>query len=109
MKLMIVVVNNRDKRAFCDALIQMEQGFTEIGSTGGFLREGNTTLLIGAAEENIERILELVREICQTRERTVNVAPPTLTNLGADVSRPMKILVGGAKVFILDVEEFINV
>jgi len=109
MKLLLVVVNNRDKRDFCDALFQMEQGFTEIGSTGGFLREGNTTLLIGVGEENVERILELVRDICQTRERTMNVAHPTLTNMGADVTRPMKILVGGAKVFILDVEEFIDV
>ncbi len=109
MKLLVAVVNNRDKRKFCDALIQVEQRFTEIGSTGGFLREGNTTLLIGVEEDALPRVLELLEEICQTRERTVNVAPPTLTNMGADVTRPMKILVGGAKVFILDVERFLEV
>lgn len=109
MKLLVAVVNNRDKRKFCDALIQREQRFTEIGSTGGFLREGNTTLLIGVEEEVLDNVLDLIREICQTRERTVNVAPPTLTNMGADVTRPMKILVGGAKVFVLDVEKFIEV
>lgn len=107
MKLMVAVINNhRDKQKVCDALIQQEFRFTEIGSTGGFLQRGNTTLLIGIAEEQVETVLSLIRDICQTRERVVNAAPPADSEASAS---PMKVSFGGAKVFVLDVEQFVEV
>ncbi len=108
MKLVVVVINNnRDRQKVCDALIQQEFRFTEIGSTGGFLRRGNTTLLIGVPDEQVETVLALIREICQTRERVVNAAPPTVSD--TEAAAPLKVLYGGAKVFVLDVEQFVEV
>lgn len=106
MKLVIVVVNNRDRQRFCDALVERDFRFTVVSTTGGFLREGNTTALIGVSETRKEELLELIKEICQTRERLVNVTPPAPEHIGAMVASPMKVLVGGAKVFVLEVAQF---
>jgi len=106
MKLVIVVVNNRDRHRFCEALVQHDFRFTIVSTTGGFLREGNTTALIGVADERKDELLTLVKELCHTRERLVNVTPPAPEHIGAMVASPMRILVGGAKAFVLDVEQF---
>ena len=106
MKLVIVVVNNRDRQRLCDALVEKDFRFTVVSTTGGFLREGNTTALIGVPDDRKGELIALVKEICQTRERLVNVTPPAPEHIGAMVASPMKILVGGAKVFVLDVEQF---
>jgi uncharacterized protein YaaQ len=47
MKLVIAVVHDRDRGKITESLLRGGFKFTKIGSTGGFLREGNVTLLIG--------------------------------------------------------------
>jgi uncharacterized protein YaaQ len=61
MKLLIVVVEDSVADASVDALV--EQGFrvTRLASTGGFLRKGNTTLLMGVEEEKIAQANETLR------------------------------------------------
>ena len=61
MKLLIAIVNKRDIRHLTDALIDNDFRFTEIGSTGGFLRAGNVTLLIGVDDERVPPVLELIQ------------------------------------------------
>ncbi len=109
MKLLIVVVNKRDLVHLREALIESGFRFTEISSTGGFLREGNTTLLLGMAEDRVEAALDLIRAHCHTREEVVNVAPPDTRMYGDPVGQPMTVPVGGAQVFVLDVERVIRV
>lgn len=104
MKLILAVVSHRAKQPFCEALIAEQIRFTEIGSTGGFLREGNTTLLIGVEDELVARVLDLVEQICRTKDRVVNVAPTLLSHLGTDATSPVTVKVGGATVFVLNVE-----
>jgi len=106
MKLLVVVVNNRDRPRFYDALVERDFRFTVISTTGGFLREGNTTALIGVSDQRKDELTALIKEICQTRERLVNVTPPAPEHIGAMIASPMKVLVGGAKAFILNVEQF---
>jgi len=109
MKLLIAVVNKRDDRHLRDALIEGGFRFTEVSSTGGFLREGNVTMLIGVEEAAVERVLSLIREHCQAREEAVNVAPPDTRLYAAPVGEPMTIQIGGAQVFILDVERVVRI
>ena len=49
MKLIVAVLHDRDQKRASEALLRAGHKFTKIASTGGFLREGNVTLLIGAA------------------------------------------------------------
>ncbi len=109
MKLLIAVINRRDDRHLRDALIEGGFRFTEVSSTGGFLREGNVTMLIGVEEADLERILSLIREHCHAREEVVNVAPPDTRLYAAPIGEPMTVQVGGAQVFILDVERVVRI
>ncbi len=106
MKLVIAVVHEKDQRHVQDSLLESAFQFTNVASTGGFLREGNVTLLIGVDEDQVEQAIDVIRESCQTREQYVNVMPPTMEPVGTVIPSPVKVLVGGAIVFVLDVERF---
>jgi len=64
VKMMLVIVRNEDRDAVLDALVKAEFRVTYIASTGGFLRRGNTTLLIGLEAEDIDRAMETIRNAC---------------------------------------------
>lgn len=106
MKLVICIVHNRDKGKITDELAKAGFKFTMIGSTGGFLREGNCTYMIGLQEDELPALQAVIQQNCSTREQLVNVgsfepAPP-----GAFIPSPVKVPVGGAVLFVLDVEQF---
>ncbi len=61
-KLIIAVVQNEDADAVVDALLEAEFRATRLASTGGFLRRGNTTLMIGADEDQVDLVLNLIRQ-----------------------------------------------
>jgi uncharacterized protein YaaQ len=106
MKLVITVVHDRDKNRITESLLRNGFKFTKIGSTGGFLREGNVTLLIGVEEEELEQCLQVIGDSCKTREQFVNVLPPDAAPVGTFMPSPVKVLVGGAVTFVVDVERF---
>jgi uncharacterized protein YaaQ len=104
VKLIIAVVNRRDMRALHEALTDGGYRFTEISSTGGFLGVGNCTLLMGVEAEHVEGALDLFRRNCRSREETVGIGPPD-TRLFADTSgAALALPVGGAQIFVMDVE-----
>ena len=109
MKLLIVVVDRRDIAHLREALIESGFRFTEVSSTGGFLREGNVTLLAGVEPDQVEAVLQLIQAHCHAREQLVNVAPPDTRLYGDAVGQPMTVSIGGAQVFILDVERVVHV
>jgi len=106
MKLVVTVIHDRDKHRTMDALRGAGYKFTQVASTGGFLREGNITLLVGTEDDELEALLSLVRDSCKTREQYVNLLPPDTAQVGAFIPSPVKVLVGGAIAFVLDVERF---
>ena len=106
MKLVITVVHDRDKNKITEALLRSGFKFTKIGSTGGFLREGNVTLLIGVEANEVERLVQTIGDSCKTREQFVNVLPPDAAPVGTFMQSPVKVVVGGAVCFVMDVERF---
>ena len=108
MKLAICIVHNRDRNKLTDEMLKAGFKFTVIGSTGGFLREGNSTLLIGVEEELIPSLKEIVQASCKAREQMVNVMPFEAAPPGAFIPSPVKVPVGGAVMFFLDVNEFVR-
>ncbi|MCU0317348.1 MAG: cyclic-di-AMP receptor [Fimbriimonadaceae bacterium] len=109
MKLVVCVVHNRDKSKMTESLIRAGFKFTVIGSTGGFLREGNTTMLIGVSEDELPALKEVIRENCETRDQMVNVMPFEAAPPGAFIPSPVKVQVGGAVAFVMNVDEFYRV
>jgi uncharacterized protein YaaQ len=107
VKLVVCVVHNRDKGKITEELIRAGFKFTVIASTGGFLSEGNTTLMIGVQPEEQNTLMELIAQNCMAREQVVNVMPvEAAPAAGAILTSPVKVPVGGAVVFVLDVERF---
>lgn len=108
MKLAICIVHNRDKGRLTDELVRNGFKFTVIGSTGGFLREGNTTYLIGVEPEELPSLQKVVSDNSQSREQLVNVMPYEAAPPGAFLPNPVKVPVGGAVMFVMDVEQFLR-
>lgn len=106
MKLVVCVVHNRDRNRVTDEMVRLGFKFTVIGSSGGFLREGNTTMLIGVEEEKLVELQEVIQANCEQREQMVNVAPFDSGSPGGFLPTPVKVPVGGAVMFVMNVEEF---
>ena len=60
-KLIVSVVQNDYADEVVDALLEADYRTTRLASTGGFLRKGNTTLLIGAQENQVDAVLDIIR------------------------------------------------
>src|SRR5207248_4711576 len=94
MKLIVAVIHERDQKRTSDALLRAGFKFTKIASTGGFLREGNVTMLIGAAVEEVDGLLQIISDSSRTREQYVNVLPPEASPVGTFLTSPVKVQVG---------------
>ncbi len=108
MKLAVCIVHNRDRNKLTDEMVKAGFKFTVIGSTGGFLREGNSTMLIGVDDSQTEELKSLVQANCESREQIVNVMPFEAAPPGAFIPSPVKVPVGGAVIFFLDVDEYVR-
>jgi uncharacterized protein YaaQ len=106
VKLAICIVHNRDKGRISEELVKAGFKFTVVGSTGGFLKEGSSTFLIGAEESELQALMAIVEQNCKAREQLVNVSTFEPAPPGAFIPSPMKVPVGGCVVFIVDVEQF---
>ena len=106
MKLLLTIVQDADASRLQKVLIQNGFDSTKLASTGGFLREGNTTLLIGVETEQLDRVRALIEDTCRERTKMMkpNVAISDLQEVYA--AEPMEVTIGGAVVFVVDVESF---
>ncbi len=102
MKLIIAIINDDDFRGVSEALIKAEFQSTRLSSTGSFLRSGNSTLLICVENEKLDECIEIIHSHCRKRKQLV--ASPALH--GSFPSYPVEVIVGGATVFVTDVERF---
>jgi uncharacterized protein YaaQ len=62
---MIVILSDQDVDDVVPKLLDQEFRVTKLASTGGFLRRGNTTLLIGTEENLVDQAMETIREACK--------------------------------------------
>jgi uncharacterized protein YaaQ len=109
MKLLISILHERDKQRVSDALLQAGHKFTIVASTGGFLRDGNTTLLIGSDEDKVDDVIETIRGCCPCRDEYVNQPMPDALGATGVIMNPVKVKIGGAVIFVVDVEKFVRV
>lgn len=101
MKLVIAVVQRQDAGELVQALTSNGHRVTRISSEGGFLREGNVTLLIAANDHEVEPIMRDIREHCYTRTRYVSPLPPVAESGEFYPPAPIEVQVGGATVFVV--------
>ncbi|MEW6033099.1 MAG: cyclic-di-AMP receptor [Bacillota bacterium] len=109
MKLIIAVVQDRDAPRFVGELIKNGFRATKMASTGGFLKEGNTTLLVGVDDDQVEAVLDIVRANCRSREQLVTPLASSGGSVDTYVPYPIEVVIGGATVFVLDVERYVRI
>ena len=61
MKMIIAIMEDQFTEATSNALVKANFRITRLASTGGFFREGATTLMIGVENDQLEAALELIR------------------------------------------------
>lgn len=108
MKLIICIVQDQDSSALMDELTDNDYRMTKLSSTGGFLKAGNTTLLMGVEDEEVEDALKIIEKNCKTRELTTSLLTVTMPG-DTYIPYPLEVKIGGATVFILDVERHVRI
>ena len=105
MKLIFAIVQNDDSKRLIRALVQHRISVTRISTTGGFLHGGNTTLMICVDKDKVEESLDIIKSKSSTRKEFM-VIPSTLPGYADSSPTPVQVTLGGATVFIVDVEQF---
>jgi len=108
IKLIVSIVHSDDADQLTTALREGGFSSTKISTTGGFLREGNATILVGTEEENVPRVMELIKSNCHTRTQYVNPLPAVMEPGELYLPNPVEVQVGGAVIFVLDVERLVR-
>jgi len=104
VKLIIAIVQDKDAGRLLDALVKKRYRATKLSSTGGFLRNGNTTLLIGVEDSGVQDVLGIIKSTCRSRREYVTPLPPAGGPAESYVPFPVEVVLGGATIFVLDVE-----
>lgn len=102
----MAVVQDKDSNRLSSALVKSNFKATKMASTGGFLRSGNTTFIIGTETPRVNQLLNVIRENCESREQMVAPISPMGGNADSYIPHPVEVEVGGATVFVLSVEDF---
>lgn len=108
MKLVVAIINNDDANAVMSNLTKNGYQATKLSTSGGFLRAGNVTLLIGVEDKKVDDVIDVIGEFSSQRKK---ITPITNTYIGDSMlsSVPVEVTVGGATIFVLDVEQFYKI
>lgn len=98
MKLVFAIITTEDSQNVIPNLLDDGYSVTTIASTGGFFRAGNTTIMIGCEDDKLETLKEDIKKYTTKRHNVdINETPAKGRGKGT-------INVGGATMFIMDVE-----
>ena len=106
MKLIIAVVQAQDAQRTMAALTDKGISSTRISSSGGFLQQGNVTLLIGLEDAQVQQAMQVIHENCRERSRYLTPVPPLAEPGEFFMAYPVEVQVGGATVFVVPVDSF---
>ncbi|MBQ9952182.1 MAG: cyclic-di-AMP receptor [Clostridia bacterium] len=109
MKLVIAIVQDEDSSRLISNLMSEGYSVTKLATTGGFLRSGNTTLLLGIDDEKFDNAMKIIERVCKSRKQIATSPSPISGSTGVYVPYPVEVMVGGATVFVLNVEQFVKI
>ncbi|ABW17631.1 cyclic-di-AMP receptor [Alkaliphilus oremlandii] len=108
MKLIIAIVNDEDVHHLIEDLTKSKFMVTKLATTGGFLKSGNTTLLIGVDDEKVDQVIGIIKDNCETRKQTITSTTPISGAAGVFIPYPVEVRVGGATIFVVDIEKHVK-
>lgn len=104
MKLVYAIVNNDDTYAVSKGLLKNGIRATKLSSTGGFLMSGNTTFMICCENDEVDNVIEVCKKHSRKRKHFVPSSTIMEQELGASI--PVEVTIGGATIFVTDIERF---
>lgn len=102
MKLILAIVSTEDSARVTEALSDNGFSATKLATTGGFLKAGNSTLLIGVNDDLVEKVVDIIRSKSEKRKKYTTAATP----VGEPSKYPMEIEIGGGTIFVLNIDRF---
>lgn len=94
MKLIIAIIQDDYISKVSKVLMENKISTTKLSSTGGFLKSGNTTLVIGVENKEVDKVIELIRSKCfRKKVQTDNE----------------EVTVGGANLFVVDIDQYVKI
>ncbi len=106
MKLIFAIIHDEDSPRLMAELNRSGFRVTKLNSTGGFLRSGNTTLMVGVENDSLQDVLDIVRKFSSSRKAAINTNVTPAAIGGAYIPYPVEVMVGGATVFVIEVAHF---
>ena len=101
MKLIYAIVRYDNEDEVISALTKEHFSITKLNTTGGFLRKGNTTLMIVTEDEHVQEAINIIKKECGKRQKiTINMPYMNYATM------PTTVEVGGATIFVTNVEHF---
>lgn len=108
MKLIVAIVQDEDASRLIGQLMNDGFGVTKLATTGGFLRAGNTTLLVGVEDDRFEAAMAIIEKVCKSCKQLAP-SPASMVGMpGAYTPYPIEVVVGGATIFVLTVDQFVK-
>lgn len=104
MKMILAIINQDDANMVTNGLMHEGYSVTKLSTTGGFLRAGNMTILVGVDDDKVKDVIDIIKKHSHSRRQVI----PTTSELGMGFypSMPVEVTVGGATVFVLNVDHF---
>lgn len=104
MKLLLAIVSNDDSSSVINSLNKKRFQTTKLATTGGFLSKGNTTIILGVEDSKVEEAISIIGEESKSRQEII---PATQGFEMAELlNTPITVTVGGATIFVLNVDQF---
>lgn len=105
MQLVLAIIQDRDTDLALERLVAAGIPVTRIATSGGFIRQGNTTLLMGVDSARVKQITDILNETCHRRTMYMPMAAG-ITDPAYGLHNQIEVEVGGASVFVFEVEHF---
>lgn len=104
MKLVIVIVSNKDLTNVLAATSAEGYFSTKIATAGQFLEGGHTTILYGTEDNKVEKLFDILEK--NITKRVVRKTGVESTLEGSLLKKPVDVDEYGAVAFVVNVDEF---
>ena len=80
-KLIVAVVQNQHAGEVQAGLLEADYRVTRINTAGGFLRRGNVTLLIGVHSEQVDEVIDIIKDRAPNSDKSTGPEPPPISTM----------------------------
>ena len=107
MKLLYAIVRYDNEDEVISALTKENFSITKLNTTGGFLKKGNTTLMLVTEDDKVQTAIDIIKKECGKRQKiTINMPYISGAAMMNYATMPTTVEIGGATIFVTNVEYF---